>query len=1282
MGAITLPLLEIDSLSMFRTHLLLALFVVCMSPLDVYGQLTATIDDSGNHVLVRRGSSDEAIVTQVARPDFRPYLHPIVAPDGKGTLTEFSPGHHKHQTGLYWGFTRVNGRDYFHHPEGTYWKRVGLNLLTAESTASGTVQWQTVYDLLDEDGNAILQESQIWTMKDLGERYEMDLQWSGKAIVDVKIGKYDYGGLFLRMPYRPGINGRVYNSVRQVNQRGEGQRAVWLDVGMQVEGRDDLAHIAIFDHPSNKGFPQPWRVDGQMGVGPVRARLGDWRIKAGQTETIRHRLVVYSGELNDVELTDQWSQYTGQRMAWAQWQLAQQEGRKAEFLTPEKAVENMTLQEGFAANVYAAEPMITQPMAFCWDSKGRMWVAENRDYESRGGGFAGDGTSRILILEDTDGDGKADQRKVFVEGIPFPAAIATGMGGLWLGAPPNLLFLPDADGDDKADMDDIEVRLTGWGIRDRHETLNSLLWGPDGWLYGCQGYATSSRVGKPVGKGKLYSHNDPFPNDIQYADEPVDINGGVWRYHPTKERFEVVAHGFSNPWGIDYDAHGQLFITACVIPHLWHVIPGGIYHRQGGSHFNPHVYSDIRTIAQHRHRSAHGGARVYLSDAYPDKYKGRIFMANIHEHAVLTDIVEPSGSGFAARHGDDFALANNAQWVGFSIEIGPDGTVYALDWHDADICGKDVLNKETGRIFRFSPLKSAAKDFPHRYDDTDSLTDAQLVSMQLVESAWHARRARLALQHRAVEGEIDDEAISELKKLFVSGTTSALRLRGLWGLHLIDEMPASALEGVLADSDPHVRAWAIQLLCEDKNVAESALRRLVEMAESDPSAVVRLYLAAALQRVPSASAWQIAEALSRHGEDVDDHNLPKMIWFGLEPLVMSDIQRAIRLAKSSEIPMISRHVARRIASGDRIAELVDGMDGRDSDQQMLLGLRDAIEGQFDIKSPRGWSELYPKLRLAGGETSRIALQLSQQFGDSVAAETMLATLTDGSAALEDRRQALQGLAGQKRPELQSKLIGLIDDPVLRRDAIRAVGSFEEQKLAMELLDRYESFNEEEKLDVVHTLASRSVYGRILTDAIERGDVPRRDVPAYVARLMRRVVGNRFVDVWGHIEELDANKDAQFAKYRQLLDADSLGSADASAGRAIFNRTCAACHKLYGHGGVVGPDITGANRTNLEYLLGNILTPSAIIQDDYKMHIVLTDDGRIYSGIPAEENERQLKLRVADRPEPVVIAKSQIESREIAPISMMPEGTLEQLKDEEVVQLIAYLQRLKQVPLKD
>ncbi len=1249
-----------------------------------HSALSVAVSDSGDRIVVKRDADSEPIVTQVAKPDFRPYLHPIVAPDGRGELTQYSPSHHKHQTGLYWGFTRVNGRDYFHHPESSHWKRVSVSILKAESDHDDpSVSWQTVYDMLDEDGSALIRETQTWSMRDEGNHYLIDLNWQGFANTDIELGKYDYGGLFLRMPWTAGMEAKAVNSARQEDARAEGQRAVWMDVGIKVDGREDKAHITIFDHPKNNGFPRAWRVDGQYGIGPATTRLGDQTIAKDETLSIRHRLVVHSGELNDVWVTDRWSEFSGQDLAWAQWNVAQQEGRDAEFLTPEKAVENMTLKEGFAANVFAAEPMITQPMAFCWDDRGRLWIAENRDYESRGKGFSNDGKSRILILEDTDGDGVADSRKVFLEGIPFPAAMAVGMDGLWLGAPPNLLFVPDRNNDDRADMDDIEVRLTGWGIRDRHETLNSFRWGPDGWLYGCQGYATPSQVGRPKGKGKIFQGGEEFPNEFEFDGDAVDINGGVWRYHPIKDRFEVVSHGFSNPWGLDYDSRGQLFITACVIPHLWHVIPGGIYHRQGGQHFNRHVYSDIRTIADHRHRSAHGRARVYQSDAFPEQYKNRIFMANIHEHAVLTDILEPSGSGFIGRHGDDFVLANNAQWIGFSVEIGPDGNLYVLDWHDADICGKEVLQKETGRVFRFTPDTSNAKDFPNRHADLSKLSDIELVKLQSVESAWHAGRARVILQHRAAKGVIAPAAIDSLRELFVSSQDLSVRLRAMWGLHVTDSFGQAALEQTLQDRDEYVRAWAIQLLCEDRQPPAESIKTFTTMAKSDPSPVVRLYLASAVQRMDASSAWPILEALASHGEDADDHNLPKMIWFALEPLVMGDVDRSMALAHASEIPMLTRHIARRIGDDQKFEPLVASIGATqvgEVQQTLLLGLRDAVEGRFDMDSPTGWGEVYPKLRSAGGETAKVALQLSQQFGDSVAAGAMLETLIDPKAETADRLQSLTGLSGRRRSELKPHLIPLMDDDTMRRDAIRAVSAFDDRDLAKQLLERYKGLSAEDKLEVVHALSSRSGYANELTDAMDRGEVPREDVPAYIARILRRVVGNRFADVWGPIDSIDASAEQQFAKYRELATADALRSADASAGRAVFNRTCAACHKLYGHGGNVGPDISGANRSNLEYLLGNILTPSAIIQEEYKMHIILTDDGRVYSGIPAEENEQQLKLRVADRNEPVTIAKSQIESREIAPVSMMPQGTLETLSDADAVHLLKYLQTTAQVPL--
>lgn len=1046
------------------------------------------------------------------------------------------------------------------------------------------------------------------------------------------------------------------------------------------------------------------------------------------------------------------------------------EARTAEFLTAEEAVEVMTPQDGFQVQAFASEPMITQPMAFCWDDRGRLWIAENRDMEGSGAGIRVSEESRILILEDTDRDGVADTRKVFLDGVVFPSALAVGFDGLWVGAPPNLLYVPDRDGDDKADVEDIEVRLTGWGKQDLHETLNSFHWGPDGWLYGLQGVFTPSLVGKPTGKSTVFRQNAPYPNSIDegdefvsiggkthtsnfwgdeitmafdeegkvavsgrieglfrnstykqdrrqvfvstqgmelefiydgeqlrfgsydainpralfdYAEEPQAINGGVWRYHPTKDRFEVVAHGVSNPWGIDYNAKGQFFISACVIPHLWHVVQGGRYHRQAGSHFNPYTYSDIRTIGDHRHRSAHGGARVYQSDAFPEKYQGKLFMGNIHEHAVLVDELEPVGSGYIGHHDEDFLLANNGQFVGFSTEIGPDGSVYMLDWHDADICGDTVRTKDTGRVYRVSPIESQAENWAGRYADLSSFDDAALVALQLSESAWHARRARVILQGRAAKGEVGDGTHDALREIFEEHSNADYRLRALWALHVSGGIGAAGLTEALGDRDEYVRAWSVQLLCEDMAPPAAALKQFAAMAETDSSAVVRLYLASALQRMDLESRWDIAEGLVAHGEDVDDHNIPLLLWYGIEPLVVEDPERMLGIAEDSEIPMLTRYIARRLTDGNKLTELIDAI-GEDpsSRDQLLLGMRDGLDGQSEVSAPGSWPSVYAALRDEGGEASAIALELSLQFGDAVAAQALVDTLQDDGTDLADRQRAIRGLAERKRPELKAALMALLDNDDLRTEAIRAAAAYDDDMLARRLIDGYAAFSDSDKLEIVHALSARPGHGTQLMEAIRDGRVPKRDVPAYIARLMHRVVGNRFLEVWGPIEGLSPESEAAFNTYRTLLTEEALAEADLRKGREVFNQACSACHQMYGEGGLVGPDLTGANRTDLTYLLGNILTPSAVIKEDYKMTMVFTDDGQVYSGVVVGEDERQLRLQIANVDEPIVITKSQITDRELTNLSMMPTGLLDYLSEEEITNLFAYLGSLEPVHMQE
>ncbi|MEC7565918.1 MAG: PVC-type heme-binding CxxCH protein [Planctomycetota bacterium] len=579
----------------------------------------------------------------------------------------------------------------------------------------------------------------------------------------------------------------------------------------------------------------------------------------------------------------------------------------APFLKPAEAVAKMSIPDGFDVSIFAAEPDIGEPIAFCFDDRGRIWVVENYNYRTRRE-HTGDKVTRIQILEDTNRDGVFDKKKTFTDKLTFTSGIALGFGGVFVGSPPNLSFIPDRDGNDLPDGPP-EVLLNGWGINDRHETLNSFNWGPDGWLYGCHGVFTQSQVAKP--------------NEDDSARQFID--GGIWRYHPTRKTFEVFARGLSNPWGFDFDDHGQGFATCCVIPHLFHVVQGGVYHKQSRPHVNPHIYDDIKTIRDHTHLSAHGGARIYLADAFPKQYRNRLFMCNIHEHAVLTDVLIPNGSSFIGQHGDDFMPTNDLAWVGFSVEIGPEGGVYILDWHDTDVCGNTINFPNSGRIYRITPGDAEAIAAPN----LRSLTDEELVALQMHSNDWYVRQARVLLQSRYAADQLDQPRVhSLLQKQFDSATRSPKRLRAFWALHVTGGLNSKQLESALKHSDPYVRAWAIQLLGEESSVnafqvaektekpvlSTSVLKQLSAMAVEDSSAIVRLYLSSIAQRLPFENRWPILKGLAGHEEDIEDPNLPRMVWFGLEPMVPDHSQQAIQLAVAGKYPNLSGFVARRLLS--------------------------------------------------------------------------------------------------------------------------------------------------------------------------------------------------------------------------------------------------------------------------------------------------------------------------------------------------------------------------------
>ena len=566
----------------------------------------------------------------------------------------------------------------------------------------------------------------------------------------------------------------------------------------------------------------------------------------------------------------------------------------APFLKPDEAIAKMTIPDGFEVKAFVAEPDIGEAIAFCFDFRGRLWTLENYNYQTRKA-HSVDKRNRIQIFEDVDGDGVFDKKKTFTDNLTFSSGFAVGMGGVYIGMPPELIFIPDANGDDIPDGPP-EVLLDGWGIQDRHETLNSFIWGPDGWLYGCHGVFTQSRVGRPGDKDE----------DRQF------IDGGIWRFHPQSKEFEIFAEGLSNPWGFDFNDMGQGFATCCVIPHLFHVVQGGVYHKQSKQNVNLFVYDNIKTIRDHTHKSAHGGARFYLADVFPEKYRDQLFMCNIHEHAVLIDYMVPKGSSFIGKHGDDFLPTNDLAWVGFSVDTGPDGGVYILDWHDQNICGNEIKFANSARVYRIMP-KGVKGPKPF---DLEKLSDIELAEMQAHSNDWYVRQSRAILQHRTILGKLNKSSVhAKLQSMQSNAKTVGKQLRALWALHVTDGITQENALSLLDDTEQYIRAWTIQLLAEDKNLSGVLRSKFAEMAKSEKSPVVRLYLASALQRMPYDQRWNILESLSKYSEDKEDNNIPRMLWLALEPMVVEHPQKALQLAASSALPRLQEFTPRRLLGG-------------------------------------------------------------------------------------------------------------------------------------------------------------------------------------------------------------------------------------------------------------------------------------------------------------------------------------------------------------------------------
>ncbi|HTD67654.1 MAG TPA: c-type cytochrome [Candidatus Limnocylindria bacterium] len=371
-------------------------------------------------------------------------------------------------------------------------------------------------------------------------------------------------------------------------------------------------------------------------------------------------------------------------------------------------------------------------------------------------------------------------------------------------------------------------------------------------------------------------------------------------------------------------------------------------------------------------------------------------------------------------------------------------------------------------------------------------------------------------------------------------------------------------------------------------------------------------------------------------------------------------------------------------SADALSALIELLGSNDDPQfqlDVLKGMSDGLKGRREVKMPTGWEKVADKLgKSPNAQVRELSQSLSVTFGSASALAALRDTLANPNAGVAARSNALTSLLQAKDAQLPATLQRLLNDSLMRASALRGLAAYDDAKTSAAILEMYPSLSAMEKKDALNTLASRAVYARALLDAVGVKKIAAQDLTADLVRQLRNLkdtqINEQVEKNWGVSRETEADKLAEIARFKKLITTKGYG--DPRRGRAVFARTCQQCHTLFGEGGKVAPDITGSNRADLDYILHNAVDPNAVIPNDYRTSNIETKDERTITGIVTKQDDNALTVVTAN--ETLVVPRNELQSVSQTELSMMPEGLLQAITEDEVRALLAYLRSPAQVPL--
>lgn len=964
-------------------------------------------------------------------------------------------------------------------------------------------------------------------------------------------------------------------------------------------------------------------------------------------------------------------------------------------LSPEESAGRFRVGEGFVMEPLLAEPEIAQPVFLNFDERGRMWVVEYRQYPMPAGlklvshdsvwrnvydkvpppppnHFRG--ADRISIHEDTDGDGRMDKHTIFVDGLNIATSVEQGRGGVWVLNPPYLLFYADANRDDVPDRDP-EVRLSGFGIEDTHSVANSLRWGPDGWLYGAQGSTVTANIlvmgsdGKALNTKPIYSQGQ-----------------NIWRYHPERRIYEVFSEGGGNAFGCEIDSKGRIFSGHNGGDTRGFHYVQGAYLQKGfekhGPLSNPYAFGFFPAMAHHNAARFTHNFVMYEGGAFPRGKEGRLLGVEPLQGRIVESEVEPVGSTFKTRD-VGYLVGSEDRWFRpVDIKIGPDGALYVCDWYDQQVNHyrnhEGKMDGKRGRIYR---LRSEDAK-PVRAEDLSRLSDDELIGRLSDPNRWRRQMIQRLLADRGARG-----VATALKQQLRSGG-GQLSLEALWGLNGVGALDEASLLEAMDHADRHVRSWAVRLACDMRPVSPVVAKKIAALARTETELEVRVQLAASAKRMAAGDGLAVLKGLVMHDEDAVDARMPLMVWWAMEAHCQSGAEEVLSWFRDPAVwgrPLVTRHILERVMrrfaqTGLRrdllvCAGLFESAPSRESIGILSRGFEIAYKGRPMVGLPE-------QLVAAWGRHGAGSLAIRLRRGDRDAVAKALAKVEDETEARELRLE-LMSILGEMRestafPVLVRVLRGSVGDDAIRRGAMLAMAAYDAPEVGVEVVSLYPRYGLETRRTAQALLASRlgwakqwvrELGGRWSADVV----VGPRSIPLSIVRKLRefrdpemKALVDALWPLGGAIS--DEEREGLIARYARVVRA---GVGDPYAGRALFGQLCSPCHKLFGQGAEVGPDLTVYKRDDLEGILLSIVRPSAEIREGYESYSVETKDERSLTGFLVEQTSEIVVLRGLDGLN-TTLNRGSIAELKPSGSSLMPEGLLDGIEDQRVRDLFAYL----------